>query len=102
MLVCSVYSFYPKQIRVSWIRDGQEVPSGVVSTDEMADGDWFYQVHSLLEFTPRWVQVHSLLWVSAVLERKLGSSKVQNLIASSLKPPRLITHDSGGPVRPVQ
>ncbi|XP_028254643.1 H-2 class II histocompatibility antigen, E-S beta chain-like [Parambassis ranga] len=53
MLVCSVYDFYPKQIRVSWIRDGKEVTSGVTSTDELADGDWYYQTHSHLEYTPR-------------------------------------------------
>ncbi|XP_059190487.1 H-2 class II histocompatibility antigen, I-E beta chain-like [Centropristis striata] len=53
MLVCSVYDFFPKLIRVRWIRDGQEVTSDVTSTDELADGDWYYQVHSHLEYTPR-------------------------------------------------
>nr|CAJ34344.1 MHC class II antigen beta chain [Dicentrarchus labrax] len=53
MLVCSVYGFYPKHIRVSWLRDGQEVTSDVTSTDELADADWFYQIHSHLEYTPR-------------------------------------------------
>nr|ABH09452.1 MHC class II antigen beta chain [Dicentrarchus labrax] len=53
MLVCSVYDFFPKHIRVSWLRDGQEVTSDVTSTDELADADWFYQIHSHLEYTPR-------------------------------------------------
>ncbi|XP_030580668.1 H-2 class II histocompatibility antigen, E-S beta chain-like isoform X2 [Archocentrus centrarchus] len=53
MLVCSVYDFYPSEIKVSWLRDGQEVTSDVTSTEEMADGDWYYQVHSHLEYTPR-------------------------------------------------
>ncbi|XP_037618761.1 LOW QUALITY PROTEIN: H-2 class II histocompatibility antigen, E-S beta chain-like [Sebastes umbrosus] len=53
MLVCSVFNFYPKLIRVRWLRDGQEVTSDVTSTDELADGDWYYQIHSHLEYTPR-------------------------------------------------
>nr|AAP20186.1 MHC class II antigen [Pagrus major]AAX63386.1 MHC class IIB antigen [Pagrus major] len=53
MSVCSVFDFFPKLIKVSWFRDGQEVTSDVTSTDELADGDWFYQIHSHLEYTPR-------------------------------------------------
>nr|AEG64813.1 MHC class II antigen beta chain [Epinephelus coioides] len=53
MLVCSVFDFYPKKIKVSWLRDGKEVTSDVTSTDELADGDWSYQIHSHLEYTPR-------------------------------------------------
>lgn len=53
MLVCSVYDFYPKNIKVSWRRDGKEVSRDVTSTDKLADGDWYYQLHSHLEYTPR-------------------------------------------------
>nr|ADZ99155.1 MHC class II antigen [Epinephelus coioides] len=53
MLVCSVFDFYPKNIKVSWLRDGKEVTSDVTSTDELADADWYYQIHSHLEYTPR-------------------------------------------------
>ncbi|XP_031426014.1 H-2 class II histocompatibility antigen, I-E beta chain-like [Clupea harengus] len=53
MLVCSAYDFYPKMIRVTWHRDGREVTGDVVSSEELADGDWYYQTHSHLEFTPK-------------------------------------------------
>ncbi|XP_006809848.1 H-2 class II histocompatibility antigen, E-S beta chain-like [Neolamprologus brichardi] len=53
MLVCSVYDFFPSKIKVSWLRDGKEVTSDVTSTEEMADGDWYYQTHSHLEYTPK-------------------------------------------------
>ncbi|XP_052459829.1 H-2 class II histocompatibility antigen, E-S beta chain [Carassius gibelio] len=53
MLMCSAYEFYPKKIKVSWLRNGEEMTSDVTSTMEMADGDWFYQIHSELEYTPK-------------------------------------------------
>nr|NP_571551.3 major histocompatibility complex class II DAB precursor [Danio rerio]CAK11370.1 novel protein similar to vertebrate major histocompatibility complex class II DAB gene (mhc2dab) [Danio rerio] len=53
VLLCSAYEFYPKKIKMSWLRDGKEVTSDVTSTMEMADGDWYYQIHSHLEYTPK-------------------------------------------------
>ncbi|XP_066499307.1 rano class II histocompatibility antigen, A beta chain-like [Hoplias malabaricus] len=49
MLMCSAYGFYPSGITLTWLQDGQEVTQDVVSTQEMADGDWLYQVHSQLD-----------------------------------------------------
>ncbi|XP_039527994.1 H-2 class II histocompatibility antigen, E-S beta chain-like [Pimephales promelas] len=53
VLMCSAYDFYPKRIQISWMRDGKVVKSDVTSTEEMADGDWYYQIHSHLEYTPK-------------------------------------------------
>uniref|UniRef100_A0A667XGT8 Ig-like domain-containing protein n=1 Tax=Myripristis murdjan TaxID=586833 RepID=A0A667XGT8_9TELE len=53
MLVCSAYGFYPKQIRLTWLRNGKEVTSDVTSTEELPNGNWLYQIHSQLEYTPR-------------------------------------------------
>ncbi|KAL0985410.1 hypothetical protein UPYG_G00156520 [Umbra pygmaea] len=52
MLVCSAYDFYPKTIIITWLRNGQVVTSDVSSTGELANGDWSYQIHSHLEYTP--------------------------------------------------
>nr|XP_055024256.1 DLA class II histocompatibility antigen, DR-1 beta chain-like [Misgurnus anguillicaudatus] len=53
MLICSAYRFYPKHIKMSWLRDGEVITSDVTSTEELADGDWFYQIHSHLEYFPK-------------------------------------------------
>ena len=53
MLLCSAYDFYPPAIEVYWLRDGEKVTTDVVYTEEMADGDWYYQIHSHLEYTPK-------------------------------------------------
>nr|ADK38667.1 MHC class II beta chain [Leiocassis longirostris] len=52
VLMCSAYRFYPPLIKVTWLRNGKEVEGGQTSTEEMADGDWYYQIHSHLEYTP--------------------------------------------------
>ncbi|KAL7824838.1 hypothetical protein SRHO_G00343990 [Serrasalmus rhombeus] len=52
MLMCSAYDFYPPAIDVYWLKDGQKVTGDVTSTEETADGDWYYQIHSHLEYTP--------------------------------------------------
>ncbi|KAI4895707.1 hypothetical protein NFI96_019618, partial [Prochilodus magdalenae] len=53
ILLCSAYDFYPPAIEVYWLRDGEKVTTDVVYTEEMADGDWYYQIHSHLEYTPK-------------------------------------------------
>lgn len=53
MLMCSAYDYYPKGVRVSWLRDGEVVGEGVSHTEERSDGDWYYQIHTYLEYRPR-------------------------------------------------
>lgn len=51
--MCSAYEFYPEKIKVYWLRNGEVVTTDVTSTMEMANGDWFYQIHSELDYTPK-------------------------------------------------
>lgn len=53
MLMCSAYDFYPKMIKLTWYRDGKEAAGDMTSTEELSNGDWYYQIHSHLEFTPK-------------------------------------------------
>ncbi|XP_008286270.1 class II histocompatibility antigen, B-L beta chain-like isoform X2 [Stegastes partitus] len=52
MLVCSAYNFYPKEIEVTWWRHGQKVTTGISYSEALADGEFYYQIHSYLEVTP--------------------------------------------------
>lgn len=52
MLVCSAYNFYPKLIRVTWLKNGWEITSDVSSSEVLPNGDLYFQSHSYLEYTP--------------------------------------------------
>ncbi|XP_065715824.2 class II histocompatibility antigen, B-L beta chain-like, partial [Patagioenas fasciata] len=52
-LVCHVTGFYPAEIEVKWLKNGQEETEHVVSTDVIQNGDWTYQVLVFLETTPQ-------------------------------------------------
>ncbi|KAM9851578.1 H-2 class II histocompatibility antigen, E-D beta chain-like isoform 2-T2 [Aulostomus maculatus] len=51
-LICSVYNFYPKHINVTWQINGKEVTSNVTSSDVLPRGNWLYQIHTHLHYTP--------------------------------------------------
>lgn len=56
MLVCSVYSFYPRDITVTWLQDGEVVTDDVTTTGTLSNGNWLYQIHTHLDFTPKFGQ----------------------------------------------
>lgn len=53
ILLCSAYNFYPQEIELTWLQNGQEMTSGVTSTEVMSDGEFYYQIHSYLEYNPK-------------------------------------------------
>ncbi|XP_059404026.1 H-2 class II histocompatibility antigen, E-S beta chain-like [Carassius carassius] len=53
LVKCSAYDFYPQPIKVYWLKDGVQVTSDVTSTEELPNGDWYYQIHTMLEYTPK-------------------------------------------------
>uniref|UniRef100_A0A8C2INM1 Ig-like domain-containing protein n=1 Tax=Cyprinus carpio TaxID=7962 RepID=A0A8C2INM1_CYPCA len=53
LVKCSAYNFYPQPIKVYWLKDGVQVNSDVTSTEELPNGDWYYQIHTMLEYTPK-------------------------------------------------
>ncbi|KAI5939183.1 HLA class II histocompatibility antigen, DRB1 beta chain [Manis javanica] len=59
LLVCSVNGFYPGNIEVRWLRNGQEEEAGVVSTGLMHNGDWTFQTLVMLETVPRSGEVYT-------------------------------------------
>ncbi|XP_075773234.1 HLA class II histocompatibility antigen, DR beta 4 chain-like [Pelodiscus sinensis] len=53
LLVCAVTGFYPGLVEVTWLRNGQEQTTGVVSTELLQNGDWTFQILVMLEMSPR-------------------------------------------------
>lgn len=88
MLVCSAYDFYPKHIKVTWHQNGQEVTSGVTSSEVMANGDWTYHVHFYLEYTPgRQDRISCVVEHASLKEPKVydwGEERRENVIHDAL------------------
>ncbi|KAM9665488.1 HLA class II histocompatibility antigen, DO beta chain isoform 5-T5 [Trichechus inunguis] len=61
LLLCSVTDFYPGNIKVRWLRNGQEEKDGVMSTGLIRNGDWTFQIMVMLEMTPELGDVYTCL-----------------------------------------
>ncbi|KAJ6652469.1 hypothetical protein lerEdw1_011505 [Lerista edwardsae] len=53
LLVCTVASFFPPKITITWLRNGKEEDKdSVVSTDLIRNGDWTFSMQVMLETQP--------------------------------------------------
>uniref|UniRef100_A0ABM5FF04 H-2 class II histocompatibility antigen, E-S beta chain-like n=1 Tax=Pogona vitticeps TaxID=103695 RepID=A0ABM5FF04_9SAUR len=53
LLICTVDSFFPSKINISWFRNGKEEDeSRVFTTDLIRNGDWTFQMAVMLEAQP--------------------------------------------------
>nr|XP_061789621.1 class II histocompatibility antigen, B-L beta chain-like [Nerophis lumbriciformis]XP_061812066.1 class II histocompatibility antigen, B-L beta chain-like [Nerophis lumbriciformis] len=86
-LICSMYNFYPKDILVTWLRNGKVLTSEVTSTDSLPNGNWLYQKHSHLFYTPKYGETiscmveHASLQEPRIYDWEPMSQSVRNQIA---------------------
>ncbi|XP_078243470.1 H-2 class II histocompatibility antigen, E-S beta chain-like [Pogona vitticeps] len=53
LLICTVDSFFPSKIKITWFRNGKEEDeSQVFTTDLIRNGDWTFQIALMLEVQP--------------------------------------------------
>nr|XP_017496543.1 LOW QUALITY PROTEIN: HLA class II histocompatibility antigen, DO beta chain [Manis javanica] len=51
LLLCSAMGFYPGDVTIRWLRNGQEESPGVMSPGLVRNGDWTFQTVVMLEMT---------------------------------------------------
>ncbi|NXG44296.1 HB2L protein, partial [Psilopogon haemacephalus] len=72
-LVCAVQDFYPAQVEVKWLKNGQEESDQVVvSTEVLQNGDWTYQLLLLLETNPQPGDTYTCLVEHSSLQQPLA------------------------------
>ncbi|XP_068929505.1 class II histocompatibility antigen, M beta 1 chain [Petaurus breviceps papuanus] len=52
MLACYVWGFYPADVAISWLKNGQPIPHSGIQRAVQSNGDWTYQTRSYLALTP--------------------------------------------------
>ncbi|XP_070591957.1 H-2 class II histocompatibility antigen, E-S beta chain-like [Erythrolamprus reginae] len=68
ILLCIVTGFYPLEIEVQWLKNGQPEKEGVAFGEELQNGDWTYQLHVMLETQPQRGDVYTCQVGHASLE----------------------------------
>ncbi|XP_054833564.1 H-2 class II histocompatibility antigen, E-S beta chain-like isoform X3 [Eublepharis macularius] len=52
LLICTAAGYYPSEIKIKWLKNGQEQTEGVGYADELQNGDWTFQNQVMLETVP--------------------------------------------------
>ncbi|XP_032065716.1 H-2 class II histocompatibility antigen, E-S beta chain-like isoform X2 [Thamnophis elegans] len=53
ILLCTATGFYPVEIEIQWLKNGQPEKEGVAYGEEHQNGDWTYQLQVMLETHPQ-------------------------------------------------
>ncbi|XP_060546034.1 uncharacterized protein LOC117656838 [Pantherophis guttatus] len=68
ILLCTATGFYPVEIEVQWLKNGQPEEEGVAFGEELQNGDWTYQLQVMLETQPQRGDVYACKVGHASLE----------------------------------
>ncbi|XP_070586914.1 H-2 class II histocompatibility antigen, E-S beta chain-like isoform X2 [Erythrolamprus reginae] len=68
ILLCIMTGFYPVEIEVQWLKNGQPEKEGVAFGEELQNGDWTYQLQVMLETQPQRGDIYTCKVEHASLE----------------------------------
>ncbi|XP_058028302.1 H-2 class II histocompatibility antigen, E-S beta chain-like isoform X4 [Ahaetulla prasina] len=68
ILLCTATGFYPVEIKIQWLKNGQPEKEGVAFGEELQNGDWTYQLQVMLETQPQWGDLYTCKVEHASLE----------------------------------
>ncbi|XP_048346312.1 DLA class II histocompatibility antigen, DR-1 beta chain-like, partial [Sphaerodactylus townsendi] len=53
LLICTAAGYYPSEVTIRWLKNGQEQTEGVGYADELQNGDWTFQNQAMVETVPK-------------------------------------------------
>ncbi|KAL8213563.1 UNVERIFIED_CONTAM: hypothetical protein K2H54_066825 [Gekko kuhli] len=53
LLICTAAGYYPQEVKIKWLKNGQEQTAGVGYADELQNGDWTFLSQVMLETLPQ-------------------------------------------------
>ncbi|KAL8213591.1 UNVERIFIED_CONTAM: hypothetical protein K2H54_067027 [Gekko kuhli] len=61
LLICTAAGYYPQEVQIKWLKNGQEQTAGVGYAEELQNADWTYQYQVMLETLPQWGDIYTCL-----------------------------------------